>query len=226
VPCLHNPTTTTIPAARRSEIVEVARRHNLLIIEDDVYRPLLDHAPPAFTALEPELTFHVTGFSKCVSPGLRMGYVLAPRALANDVAAAIRINCWSTGPLAALVATVMIEDGLANAVIERQKQELRRRQAAVAELLAGFDVQTHATSTHAWLNLPEPWRPNSFARRCLQRGVAVLPAEAFIVGRDIAPPHAVRINVSAARSLDDLRKALSILAGILSSGHLHLHDVA
>jgi DNA-binding transcriptional MocR family regulator len=226
VPCLHNPTTTTIPAARRGEIVEVARRHNLLIIEDDVYRPLLEQAPPAFTALEPELTFHVTGFSKCVSPGLRMGYVLAPRALANDVAAAIRINCWSTGPLAALVATVMVEEGAVNAVIERQKEELRRRQAALAELLADFDVQTSETSTHAWLNLPEPWRPNSFARRCLQRGVAVLPAEAFIVGRDITPPHAVRINVSAARSLEDLRKALGILAGILSSGHLHLHDVA
>ena len=226
VPCLHNPTTTTIPEGRRGEIVEVARRHNLLIIEDDVYRPLLDQAPPAFAALEPELTFHVTGFSKCVSPGLRMGYVLAPRALANDVAAAIRINCWSTGPLAALVATAMIEDGTARAVIEKQKRELRRRQAVVRELLAGLDVQTHDTSTHAWLHLPEPWRTSSFTRLCLRRGVAVLAAEAFVVTRDVAPPHAVRINVSAARSLDDLRKALTIVRDILSGDHLHLHDVA
>jgi DNA-binding transcriptional MocR family regulator len=226
VPCLHNPTTVTMPEARRREIVEVARRHNLLIIEDDVYRPLLDEAPPALARLEPELTFYVSGFSKCVSPGLRMGFVLAPRALVNDVAAAIRINCWSTGPLAALVASVMIEDGVAIAVIARQKQELRRRQAVVSDLLAGFDVQTHETSTHAWLHLPEPWRTGSFTRHCLRRGVAVLAAEAFVVGRDVAPPHAVRINVSAARSLEDLRRALEIMTDILSSDHLHLHDVA
>jgi DNA-binding transcriptional MocR family regulator len=174
-------------------------------------------------ASEPELTFYVTGFSKCVSPGLRMGFVLAPRALVNDVAAAIRINSWSTGPLAALVASAMIEDGTASAVIETQKQELRRRQAVVRELLAGFDLQTHDTSTHAWLHLPEPWRTSSFTRHCLRRGVAVLAAEAFVVTRDVAPP---RINVSAARSLDDLRKALGIVTEILSRDHLHLHDVA
>ena len=226
VPCLHNPTTVTMPEARRRDIVEVARRHNLLMIEHDVYRPLLDEAPSPFASLEPELTFYVTGFSKCVSPGLRMGFVLAPRALANDVAAAIRINCWSTGPLAALVASAMNEDGTATAVIEKQKQELRRRQAVVGELLTGFDVQTQDTSTHAWLHLPEPWRTSNFTRQCLRRGVAVLAAEAFVVSRDVAPPHAVRINVSAARSLEDLRKALEIVTDILSSDHLHLHDVA
>ena len=140
-----------------------------------------------------------------------MGFVLAPRALVNDVAAAIRINCWSTGPLAALVASAMIEGGTTSAVIEKQKQELRRRQAVIRELLAGFDMQTHDTSTHAWLHLPEPWRTSSFTRHCLRRGVAVPAAEAFVVSRDVAPPHAVRINVSAARSLDDLRKALEIV---------------
>ena len=119
----------------------------------------------------------------------------------------------------------MIEDGTASAVIEKQKQELRRRQAVVRELLAGLDLQTHDTSTHAWLHLPEPWRTSSFTRHCM-RGVAVLAAEAFVVTRDVAPPHAVRINVSAARSLDDLRKALAIVTEILSDDHLHLHDVA
>jgi DNA-binding transcriptional MocR family regulator len=121
---------------------------------------------------------------------------------------------------------VMIEDGMTIAVIEKQKQELRRRQAVMRDLLARFDVQTHETSTHAWLHLPEPWRTSSFTRHCLRRGVAVLAAEAFVVSREVVPPHAVRINVSAARSLEDLRKALEILTDILSSDHLHLHDVA
>ena len=225
VPCLHNPTTVTMPEARRRDIVEVARRHNLLMIEHDVYRPLLDEAPSPFASLEPELTFYVTGFSKCVSPGLRMGFVLAPRALANESRRRSGSTAGAPGPLAALVASAMIEDGTASAVIEKQKQELRR-QGVVRELLAGFDLQTHDTSTHAWLHLPEPWRTSGFTRHCLRRGVAVLAAEAFVVTRDVAPPHAVRINVSAARSLDDLRKALGIVTDTLSGDHLHLHDVA
>ena len=48
VPSLHNPTTITLSEERRRDIVEIARRHNVLIIEDDVYRPLLNNSPPSF----------------------------------------------------------------------------------------------------------------------------------------------------------------------------------
>jgi DNA-binding transcriptional MocR family regulator len=224
VPSLHNPTTVTLSEARRSAIAEVARRHNLLIIEDDVYGPLLDVRPPSFAVLEPELTIHVSGLSKCVAPGLRLGFVVAPRALVSDVASALRVNCWSPNPLAALIGTVLLEDGIVKDLIERQKQELRLRQAMVSEILVGLDVQTHDTSTHAWLSLPEPWRGNAFARVCHKNGVGVLAAEAFTIGRE-ASPHAVRINVAAARSRGDLQRALQILADLARTGHLHLHDM-
>ena len=67
------------------------------------------------------------------------------------------------------------------------------------DALAAFDVQTQETSPHAWLHLPEPWRGAAFARACRQRGVGVLPADAFAVGRETLA-HAVRINVGAAPS--------------------------
>ena len=88
VPSLHNPTTVTLSEERRRALIATARRHNVLIIEDDVYRPLLTSDIPSFATLEPELTIHVSRLSKCIAPGLRYGFVVAPRAVLGNVAAA------------------------------------------------------------------------------------------------------------------------------------------
>jgi DNA-binding transcriptional MocR family regulator len=221
VPSLHNPTTVTLSEERRRALAAIARRHNVLIIEDDVYRPLLEDSIPSFAALEPELTVHISGLSKCIAPGLRYGFVVAPRAVLGNVAAALRIDCWSISPLTALVATIMLEDGAATRVIETQRDELRKRHAILQDVLAPFDVQSHDVAPHCWLHLPEPWRGAAFARACRQRGVGVLPADAFAVGREVLA-HAVRINLSAAPSLGELRQALTIIAGVLNSGHFEI----
>jgi DNA-binding transcriptional MocR family regulator len=221
VPSLHNPTTITLAEERRRALVAVARRHNVIIIEDDVYRPLLDTAIPSIASIEPELTVYVSGLSKCIAPGLRLGFVVGPRAVMGNVAAALRIDCWSISPLTALIGTALLEENIAERLIERQKEELRQRQALLGQLLARFDVQTHETSTHAWLHLPEQWRGAGFARASRQRGIGVLPADAFAIGREPVL-HAVRINVAAARSREDLRRGLEILAELMDSTHLHL----
>jgi len=221
VPSLHNPTTVTLSDERRQALAAVARRHSVLIIEDDVYRPLLDSGPPSFAMLEPELTVHVSALSKSVAPGLRYGFVVAPRAFLGNVAAALRIDCWSISPLTALIATKLIESGSAARIVKFQQEELRRRQAVLREVFAQFDVQTDLTSTHAWLHLPELWRGGAFARACRQRGVAVLPADAFAVGRETIA-HAVRINLGAAPSIHELRKALTLIVDLLNAGHLEI----
>jgi DNA-binding transcriptional MocR family regulator len=225
VPSLQNPTTATLPEERRHAIVKIARRHNVLIVEDDVYGPLLKERFPSLSMLEPELTVHISGFSKCVAPGLRMGFIAAPRALVTQVAAALRINCWCTSPLSALIGTVLLEEGIIDNLITQQREELRLRQLLLSGVLGHFDIQTHEASTHAWLHLPSPWHSHTFARICLRNGVRVLGSDAFAVNRH-GTRDAVRINVGAARSREDLRRALEIIAGLLSSGHLHLNDVA
>lgn len=223
VPSLHNPTTVTLSLTRRHAIIAIARRHNVLIIEDDVYGPLLEERPPSFASLEPELTVHIGGFSKCVAPGLRTGFVAAPRALVAGVSAMLRIDCWCISPLSALVATMLLEEGLIEELVSQQREELRARHRQLQATLGRFDVQSHETSTHAWLHLPEPWRGHVFARIALRSGVRVLGGDAFTVGRGGAPD-AVRINLGAARSREDLRRALEILATLMESGHLHLND--
>jgi len=215
VPTLHNPTTITLGADRRQVIAAIARKYDAKIVEDDVYRPLKPDAAPSFFSSDPDMTVYITGLSKCVAPGLRMGVVLAPKRIVADIAAMLRINCWSTSPLKALVATRLLEDGLVERIVVGQREEFRHRQAILKHALSDFDVMTDDTSTHAWLNLPEPWQASAFARAASQSGVGVLAGEAFAVGRDMIP-HAVRINVGAARSREDLRHALDALRDILA----------
>jgi DNA-binding transcriptional MocR family regulator len=224
VPSLHNPTTITLAEKRRRELITVARPYNVVIIEDDIYRPLLNTAIPSIASIDPELTVYVGGLSKCIAPGLRLGFVVGPRAVMGHVAPALRIDCWSISPLTVLIGATLLEENIAGGLIERQKEELRQRQALLREVLGRFDIQTQPTSTHAWLHLPERWRGAAFARTSRQRGIGVLPADAFAIGREPVP-HAVRINVAAARSQEDLRRGLEILAELMDSTHLHLSGV-
>jgi DNA-binding transcriptional MocR family regulator len=216
MPSLHNPTAITMPEARRRALAAIARRHNVLILEDDVYAPLLEERAPAFATLEPELTVHIASLSKCVAPGLRIGFALTPRALAADVVAAFRVDCWNICPLSALTATMLIEAGAVETIVETQKQELLERQALTSAMLAGYDLRNHPASPHAWLTLPDSWRDRDFAQACAERGVMLMRADPFSIGRD-EPPNAVRINIAAARTRDDLRGALGIMLELLGS---------
>lgn len=215
VPDLHNPTTITMPILRRRQIEAVARAEDVLIIEDGVYRALKPSVPDSFISFAPDITIHVTSFSKSVAPGLRFGAVFAAPNMLADIAAMLRIDCWSTSPLNALIACRLVEEGYLERIILAQRLECAARQQIVRDVLAGLDVMTDDDAAHAWLRLPEPWRVSSFVRVCAQHGVGVLSGEVFSVSRDVAP-HAVRINVAAARSRDQLMRALQIVAQILS----------
>jgi DNA-binding transcriptional MocR family regulator len=214
VPCLHNPTTTTVPLERREAIVVGARHARLFVIEDDVYGPLLETRPTSIAALYPERTFYITGTSKTLAPGLRVGFMTPPRDLVAATATAVRATCWMTSPLSMLIAARWIEDGTAEALLDAQRRELVARQMLAGEILKGFDFDTDLVSTHLWLHLPEPWRATDFTAQLLAHGVRVIESEVFAVGRGEIP-HAVRINVSAARSREQLATGLRIIVDTL-----------
>ena len=89
MPTLHNPLGWVMSADQRESLVTIARRHDLLIIEDAAYAFLAENPPAPIAQLAPERTVYVSGLSKSVATGLRVGFVAAPgrksaRAGAND----------------------------------------------------------------------------------------------------------------------------------------------
>jgi DNA-binding transcriptional MocR family regulator len=178
-------------------------------VEDDVHGRLHADPPPPIAAFAPELTCYLTGTAKSVAPGLRIGFMLAPAGIATG----IRATTWMAAPLMAEIASLWIKDGTAEQIVKAKRQEAAARQRLAASQLGRFDVQSHPGAYHVWLQLPEPWRSET-AEEALRRGVAVTPAQAFLVGR-IAAPHAVRVCLGTPADRDELERALRVLAGIL-----------
>ena len=78
----------------RQEIAAIARRRELLIIEDDVFGCLPEERPPPLAYFAPERTLFVTSVSKSLAPGLRVGFLYAPSQVLRALRAAVNLSCW------------------------------------------------------------------------------------------------------------------------------------
>jgi len=81
IPTVHNPTATILTTQRREQLLELAARYDLAIVEDECYADLVwaGERPPALYAMDSdERVIHIGSFSKTVAPALRVGYVVAP----------------------------------------------------------------------------------------------------------------------------------------------------
>jgi len=219
VPTVHNPTATILPTDRREAIIAIARRHGIAIIEDDVFGFLAEAEtrPPSFAQLAPEISYHVSGLSKSVLPGLRMGFAVAP-----DAAGAERLTAalWTTttnGPgITAALATHWMETGTAHALAAWQRQEAMARQQIARTHLGHLDYACQPSSFHIWLRLPEPWTPAALVAVAARRRVFLTSPEAFTTGDHRAGRGHARVCLQAARSRADVEKGTRILAEMLA----------
>jgi DNA-binding transcriptional MocR family regulator len=217
MPTLHNPTTATMPLDRRHALIEVARRHDLTLVEDEVYGFLLEQRPPALASLAPDITLFVSSASKNLAPSLRVGFLAMPAPLVDRAAAITRATLHDFGHFGASIAAELIESGAAHEVAVQRRAEIARRQAVARCILSGTDLSaSHPAAPHLWLQLPEPWRREDFARELLNRGVKVTQADVFAAGR-VTAPHAVRICIGTTDRTDQMQTALQRIASLLQA---------
>lgn len=214
IPTLQNPTTTVLPETRRRRIVEICRRHDVTIIEDDIYSFLLEAPVTPLSALAPERSFYATSLSKCVAPGLRIGYLRAPLAYHDRIATALRASTLMPSGFMAELATRLIRGGQAKQATDAKRREAEVRQGLARAILPTGHLITHPRCFHAWLTLPRPWRHEDFAAEARRQGVMVGSARVFAVGRQPVP-HAVRLCLHAAASREQLKSGLETLSRIL-----------
>jgi DNA-binding transcriptional MocR family regulator len=213
-PSLQNPTNASMSMQRREDIAQVARRHNLLLIEDAVHAAAQAAPLPALSTLLPEQSFLLTSFSKVAGPGLRVGYVEAAPQWLSKLAASMRADCWMVAPLLPEIATDWIESGVAEQLIAAQRAAITERLTMVLPLLKGLDHRSDPESPLIWLPLPEPWRAGQFSASLRHAGVLVRTADHFAVGRSEAP-HAVRLSLNAARSVPEIEAGVRTLVSVL-----------
>jgi DNA-binding transcriptional MocR family regulator len=214
VPSLQNPTGSVMPEERRREIAAVARRYDVVILEDDVFSFLLDGVRP-IQAVAPDITVFLTSLSKSVAAGLRVGYLAAPPAMTPRLETAARALLYNAPALTAEVAARWINSGQADKFADHQKEEDAARQKLARAILPPACLHGHPAGEHLWLTLPEPWRGGDFVAETRRRGALVTGADTFVVGRASAP-HAVRISLCMPENREDLVRGLRVLADVLN----------
>lgn len=207
-PTLQNPTTATLPMARREAIAALALRTGLTVIEDDPYSLLLQTPPPAIASLAPERTVHIATLSKTLSPGLRIAYLAAPPAMLSAIADSLRVLAVMPSPLMAAVATRWIQEGVAASLLDAVRDEARARRAIAARVLpAAVGAET---SIHVWLPLRDPASAGRLKAAAAARGLALLTDEAFAAGA--GHPAGARISFGGPSQRAVLEKGLKALA--------------
>lgn len=220
-PTLLNPTTATMSLARREALADIALRYSVPIIEDDAYAMLPRRLLPPIAVFAPELTYYITGFSKCLGAGLRSAYVCAPNERqAQRLAGALRATTVMASPITNALVTCWVNDGTAEAVLAAIRAEGIARQALATRHLGAYGVQSQPEGFHLWLPLASSWSPVEFASYLRTQGVGVVASAAFCTDGD--PPDAVRVCLGGPMSLDDCDYALRLIADTIEHP-LHPH---
>jgi DNA-binding transcriptional MocR family regulator len=214
VPTLHNPTGVTLSAGRRSRLATVARRHGLVIVEDDAYGPLHERPPRPIADIAPDVTYLVATASKVLLPMMRWCAIAAPtRGLAQRVESALRATGWMQSAFDSLLARRILTSGAAVAVLASRRKEAADRMALAARILGPSIVPAQRFGHHLWLELPRRWRVRDFVEELRRQQVLVSGGELFVVN-PASHAHAVRVCLGAA-PITLLKRALEQIATTL-----------
>jgi len=214
---VQNPTGRIMGLQRRQAIVETARKRDLLIVEDDLYAAYATELGlPPLASLAPERVFYVSGLTKSLAPGLRVGYCVPPKGgdWRDRSLSALRAIAFGPPGLGALVATQWLEDGTAAEILDAHRAEFTERARSALEILGpAADRPANRAATHLWLPMSELDAERA-AARALRDGVEVTAPTAPMVpgGRE----HGLRVCLGAAPSQAVLEEALRKLAGALT----------
>jgi 2-aminoadipate transaminase len=204
LPNFHNPAGTTLPLERRKRLVEIARKYDLVIIEDDPYGELRYEGAditPIF-CLAPERTIYLSTFSKTLAPGIRLAWVVAPRPLISRFVQAKQGVDLHTGTFVQMVTNDICQRGILRQHIKRLRQAYRQRRHTMLEALEEqWPEETSWTHPNGglflWAIASERINTRDFLEEALAAGVAYVPGFAFYPG-EVGGEHAMRLNFSNA----------------------------
>lgn len=186
IPSYHNPAGVTMTAARRAEVLEICRRADVLIIEDDPYGLLgFDgEVPRAIRADDAERVIYLGSFSKTFAPGLRVGWALAPHAVREKLVLAAENSVLCPPAFSQLTVSEYLAGHDWMAQVKDFRETYQERRDAMLEALedlmpAGAHWTKPAGGFYVWLTLPDGIDAKAMLPRAVTNRVAYVPGTAF-----------------------------------------------
>ena len=213
-PAGQNPTTAQMSAQRMVEIVSIAQRYNLQIVEDECY-PAMIGGSPTLRALAPDRVWYVGSLSKTVSAALRFGYVVCPTGMGDAGRLTAQHSFFALSRLVTALCQDLFVSGEAAAIRDRVTAEYSERLQLVVNHLGAFDLAWQQGLPFVWLNMPNGWRASTFAQQAEEAGVLMRSADQYAMVHGRAP-NAVRLALGGNNSQAELVRGLDILCDLLA----------
>ncbi|MDM0012244.1 PLP-dependent aminotransferase family protein [Variovorax sp. J22P168] len=217
LPNFQNPTGRTMDEARRAAVSAAAAKAGLPIVEDNPYGELwFDEAPPLpLTARNPEGCIYLGSFSKVLAPGLRLGFLVAPKAIFPKLLQAKQAADLHTPSFNQRMVSEVMKDGFLErhvptirALYKRQRDAMH---AALGREMKGLGVEFNKPvgGMFLWLRLPAGMDATALLPKAVERGVAFVPGIPFYAG--VGDPRTLRLSFVTA-SVDEIDTAIAALA--------------
>jgi 2-aminoadipate transaminase len=220
LPNFQNPTGRTMTEERRAAVAQVALESGLPIIEDNPYGDLWFDAPPApsLSSRHPEGSVYLGSFSKILAPGLRLGYLVAPKALYPKLLQAKQAADLHTPSFNQRVVAEVLKDGF----IERHvptiralyKQQCEAMLAALDREMAGLGLSWNRPvgGMFLWVQLPKGLKAIPLLDKAVEKGVAFVPGSAFYA--EGADESTLRLSFVTA-TVDQINTGMTALAAAI-----------
>jgi 2-aminoadipate transaminase len=186
IPDHQNPAGVTLDEDRRSLLVELARRHGFLIVEDVAYRELgFDAAaPPTLWSVAPDVVVQAGTTSKTFFPGVRLGWAAGPAEIVERLVSAKQNTDQCAGGLGQRLVEEYIRRGWIDEQLAASRALYRRKcERLLAALERTMPGGTHWTQPHggffSWLTLPDGVGSTVLAARASEQGVGIVPGTLF-----------------------------------------------
>ncbi len=219
VPSFQNPTSTMLTVERRKRIVELAEKHDFIILEDNPYGYICfggEMPTPVMGFDKAGRTMYTSTFSKIVSPGMRIGWLVAPREfISKMVEAKSNVSICNDG-ITQYVAAQLFKRGEVEAQIPKVTEVYRRKRDLMLEAMkTSFPVEAKWNDPEGglflWVKLPGHVNTTEILMEAVENGVAFIPGSNFFA----EPVHNyMRLNYSFP-SEADIVEGIQILGRLL-----------
>jgi 2-aminoadipate transaminase len=202
LPNFHNPGGTTLPLERREQLAEIATRLDVPVVEDDPYGQLRFEGEDILPicSLIPERTIYLGTFSKTLTPGMRLGWIVCPEVLMERFVQAKQGADLHTGTFVQYVANDICQRGLLKQHVRQLRQVYKERRDTMLDALVEFWPEgcrwTHPQGgLFLWAQVPESIDTQEFLQDALAEKVAYVPGVNFYPNQD-GGHNAMRLNFS------------------------------
>lgn len=223
IPTFQNPTGTTMSLTKRKRMLELASKYDVLILEDNPYGDLRFSGEelPTLKSLDKEgRVIYAGSFSKILSPGMRLGYLVAPKALAEKIEVLKQVNDVHTPMLTQLMCVEFMKKYNIDDYIAKNCELYGRKCECMVESMKKYFPEGKVKwvvpegGIFLWCECPTITDITPIVDRCLEKKVAIVPGSNFAVDIN-APSNMFRLNYSSA-TLEKIEEGVKRLGEVLS----------